>query len=122
MSIFGVGVLCGGCENDDGVYRLGQLMLQPPTEIRIRTLTTLAQLLQVKVCLSLCLSLGWGVFCGGSENDDGVCRLGQVILQPPTEIRILTLTTIIAQLLQIKMAMALCLSLGWGSFVGGVRE
>ena len=121
MSIPEVGFLCGGCENDDGVYRLGQLILQPPTEIRIRTLTTIAQLLQVKVCLSLCLSLGWGVFCGGSENDDCVCRLGQVILQPPTEIRILTLTTI-AQLLQIKMAMALCLSLGWGSFVEGVRE
>ena len=67
------------------VCRLGQLMLQPATEIRTRTLTTIAQLLHIKVCMSLCLSLGLGVLCGGCENDDGECRLGQLILQPPTE-------------------------------------
>ncbi len=33
----------------DGVCRLGTLMQQPPTEIRTRTLTAIAQLLQIKV-------------------------------------------------------------------------
>ena len=33
----------------DGVCQLGRLMQQPPTEVRTRTLMSIAQLLRIKV-------------------------------------------------------------------------
>ena len=72
VSTPGVGILCGG-QNDDGVCRLGQLMLQPPTEIRIKNIDYNSTTPSDQGGYGIVCIPGVGVLCGGGQRMTMVC-------------------------------------------------